>query len=99
MDEEISVQHQASFAQDGDVVVEGSTETSLDQFGVNVDERSRNTRLDQPEASEFGIDDRPVQSSSRGSRDQVPLVRTVDEQQNTLDGTGPTSRFETNSSG
>lgn len=95
MDEEsIDVSHQASFGSDGEVVVEGSTETSLDQFGVDVDHRDRDSRLDRPAASEFGVDDRPEAASSDtdGDSDQLPL--TYEGNQRTLDGEARTSPFE-----
>jgi hypothetical protein len=98
-DDSIDVSHQASFGTDGDVVVEGSTETSLDQFGADVDHRDRDSRLDRPAASEFGVDDRPEAATSSNGEggDQLPLTYE-DGGQRTLNGDTPTSPFETVSS-
>lgn len=91
-----TVHHQARFTDDGEVSADGEVaDTSLDDFGVDVDGRDRETRLDRPEASEFGVDDRPsVEQSEDG--EQVALFADVAADQRTLDG-GPASeqfRFE-----
>jgi len=64
-------------------VIETSVETSLENFGANVDHRDRDSRLGRPEASEFGVDDRPeVEHSSEG--DQTSLFADTAEDQQTL---------------
>jgi len=58
---EIEIQRQTAFGDDGQLeVTETSVETSLEDFGADVDHRDRDSRLDQPEACEFGVDDRPA---------------------------------------
>ena len=72
---EIEIQQQTAFGDDGQLeVTETSVETSLEDFGADVDHRDRDSRLDRPEASEFGVDDHPeVEHSSEG--DQSTPVR------------------------
>ncbi|AKH98729.1 MULTISPECIES: hypothetical protein [Halobacteriaceae] len=83
---EIEIQQQTAFGEDGQLeVTETSVETSLEDFGADVDHRDRDSRLDRPEASEFGVDDRPeVEQSSEG--DQSTLFTDADEDQQTLAG-------------
>ena len=83
---EIEIQRQTAFSEDGQLeVTETSVETSLEDFGADVDHRDRDSRLDRPEASEFGVDDRPeVAQSSEG--DQSTLFADTDEDQQTLTG-------------
>ena len=62
-----------------------SVETSLEDFGADVDHRDRDSRRDRPEASEFGVDDRPeVEQTSEG--DQSTLFADTAEDQQTLAG-------------
>jgi hypothetical protein len=57
---EIEIQRQTTFGEDGELeVTETSVETSLEDFGADVDQCDRGSRLDRPEGSEFGVDDRP----------------------------------------
>ena len=66
-------------------VLQTSVETSLEDFGADVDHRDRDSRLDRPEASEFGVDDRPeVEQTSEG--DQSTLFADTAEDQQTLAG-------------
>lgn len=83
---EIQIQRQTAFGDDGQLeVTETSVETSLEDFGANVDHRDRESRPDRPEASEFGVDDRPeVADSSEG--DQSTLFPDTEEGQQTLAG-------------
>ncbi|WP_129115551.1 hypothetical protein [Halegenticoccus tardaugens] len=83
---EIEIQRQSAFGEDGQLeVTETSVETSLEDFGADVDHRGRDSRLDRPEASEFGVDDRPeVAQSSIG--DQSTLFADTDADQQTLVG-------------
>lgn len=83
---EIKIQQQTAFGEDGQLeVTESSVETSLEDFGADVDHRDRDSRLDRPQASEFGIDDRPeVAQSSTG--DQSMLFADTDADQQTLTG-------------
>ncbi|MFC7216265.1 hypothetical protein ACFQO4_19570 [Saliphagus sp. GCM10025334] len=83
---EIKIQRQTAFRDDGQLeVTETSVETSLEDFGADVDHRDRDSRLDRPEASEFGVDDRPeVEQSSPG--DQSTLFADTDADQQTLTG-------------
>ena len=83
---EIEIQRQTAFGDDGQLeVTETSVETSLEDFGADVDHRDRDSRLDRPEASEFGVDDRPeVEDSDKG--DQASLFADTAEDQQTLAG-------------
>ena len=83
---EIEIQRQTAFCENGQLeLAETSVETSLEDFGADVDHRDRDSRLDRPEASEFGVDDRPeVAQSSTG--DQSTLFADTDADQQTLTG-------------
>ncbi|WP_254544610.1 hypothetical protein [Halomarina pelagica] len=83
---EIEIQRQTAFGKNGQLeLAETSVETSLEDFGADVDHRDRDSRLDRPEASEFGVDDRPeVAQSSTG--DQSTLFADTDADQQTLTG-------------
>ncbi|AGB33928.1 MULTISPECIES: hypothetical protein [Halobacteriales] len=89
---EIEIQRQTAFGDDGQLeVTETSVETSLEDFGADVDHRDRDSRLDQPEACEFGVDDRPeVEQTSEG--DQSTLFADTDEDQQTLAGDDAAAR-------
>jgi len=89
---EIEIQRQTAFGEDGELeVTETSVETSLEDFGADVDHRDRDSRLDRLEASEFGVDDRPeVGQSSEG--DQSTLYADTDEDQQTLTGNDAANR-------
>ena len=57
---DIEISQQAAFGDDDQLeLTESSVETSLEDFGADVDHRDRDCRIDQPEAKEFGVDDRP----------------------------------------
>ena len=90
---EIEIQRQTAFGDDGQLeVTETSVETSLEDFGADVDHRDRDSRLDRPEASEFGVDDRPkVEQASEG--DQSMLFADTDEDQQTLAGDDAAMRY------
>jgi hypothetical protein len=60
-------------------------ETSLVDFGAEVDHRERTPRLDRPEAETFGRDDRPAVRRRRKA-EQFPLFADVEADQQTLDG-------------
>ncbi|NHN62601.1 hypothetical protein G9463_04685 [Haloarcula sp. JP-Z28] len=89
---EIEILRQTAFDDDGQLeVTETSVETSLEDFGADVDHRDRDSRLDRPEASEFGVDDRPeVEQTSEG--DQSTLFADTDEDQQTLTGDDAAAR-------
>ena len=65
-------------------MTETSVETSLEDFGADVDHRDRDSQLDQPEASEFGVDRPEVEQTSEG--DQSTLFADTTEDQQTLAG-------------
>ena len=83
---EIGIQRQTAFGDDGQLeVTETSVEISLEDFGADVDHRDRDSRLDRPEASKFGVDDRPeVEQTSEGNKST--LFADTDEDQQTLVG-------------
>jgi hypothetical protein len=89
---DISVHRQTAFGDDGQLeVTETSVETSLEDFGAEVDHRDRESRRDQPAASEFGVDDRPeVARASEG--DQSALFADLGENQQTLAGNEAAAR-------
>jgi hypothetical protein len=82
----IEIQRQTAFGDDCQLeVTETSVETSLENCGADVDHRDRDSRLDRPEPSVFGVDDRPeVEQTSEG--DQSTLFADTDEDQQTLAG-------------
>lgn len=88
----IEIQQQTAFGDDGQLeVTETSVETSLEDFGADVDHRERNSRVDRPEAEQFGIDDRPEVAHSSES-DQSTLFADTTEDQRTLTGDDAMSR-------
>ncbi|MDB9234617.1 hypothetical protein PN419_14765 [Halorubrum ezzemoulense] len=89
---EIEIQQQTAFGDDGQLeVTETSVETSLEDYGADVDHRDRDSRLDRPEASEFGVDDRPeVEQPSEG--EQSSLFADTAEDQQTLAGDDTAAR-------
>lgn len=77
------------FTDDGGLEAdETPVETKLDDWGVDVDDRQRESRLDQPRASEFGVDNRP-EARSRSAGEQKPLFPQTAEDQQALDGGSP----------
>ena len=83
---EIEIHQQTAFGDDGQLeVTESSVETSLEDFGADVDHRERDSRIDRPEAEEFGVDDRPGGTRSSES-DQSNLFAETAEDQQTLTG-------------
>jgi hypothetical protein len=89
---EIEIQRQTTFSEDGQLeLAETSVETSLEDFGADVDHRDRDSRLDRPEASEFGVDDRPeVEHTSEGTQSSH-FADTAEDQQ-TLAGDDAAAR-------
>lgn len=83
---EIEIRQQTAFGEDGQLeVTETSVETSLEDFGAEVDHRDCDSRLDRPSASQFGVDDRPEVRRSAES-DQSTLFADTEESQKTLAG-------------
>jgi len=81
-----AVQRQMVFTEDGEIEPEeGPVGTSLEDFGAAVDHRERTARIDEPSATEFGVDDRPEVTKADGS-EQSGLFTNADEEQRTLDG-------------
>ena len=70
---------------DGIEPTEESVETSLEAFGADVDHRERDTRIDQPEATSFGVDDRKTVTRTDGGEQRALFADTTDDQQ-TLTG-------------
>lgn len=90
---EIDVHHQTAFSGDGELeITETSVETSLEDFGAEVDHRERKSRRDQPKASEFGVDDRPEVQDSIENNEQAALFPETDEEQQTLTGESAATR-------
>jgi hypothetical protein len=84
---------------DGIEPAEESVETDLEAFGADVDHREQDSRLDQPEASSFGVDDRPEITSTDAGEQGALFADTTDDQQ-TLTGERAASQclFETDES-
>jgi hypothetical protein len=81
----IEIQRQATFGQTGELEVSDEpVETSLVDFGAEVDHRERTPRVDRPEAETFGRDDRP-EVRRRREAEQFPLFADVEADQQTLD--------------
>ena len=89
---EIEIQRQTAFGDDGQLeITETSVETSLEDFGADVDHRDRDSRFDRPKSSEFGVDDRSnVERASKG--DQSTLFANTDEGQQTQAGDDAAAR-------
>jgi hypothetical protein len=85
----VTQQYAFSVGEDGETdgieAAEESVETSLEAFGADVDHRERDTRMDKPEATSFGVDDRPEVTSSDGGEQGALFADTTDDQQ-TLTG-------------
>ena len=83
---ELGIHRQTAFGDDGQLeITESSVETSLADFGADVDHRKRDSRIDRPEASKFGVDDRPEVTRSTESDQSKLFAETADDQQ-TLTG-------------
>jgi hypothetical protein len=86
---EITQQYAFSVGEDGDdgsiEPADESVETSLEAFGADVDHRERDSRIAQPEASSFGIDDRKT-VRRRDDGEQRALFADTEDDQRTLTG-------------
>jgi hypothetical protein len=97
----ITQQYSFAVGEDGDTdgiePSEESVETSLEAFGTSVDHRERDTRIAQPEASSFGVDDRKTVTRGDGG-EQRALFADTDDNQQTLTGERAASQclFESN---
>jgi hypothetical protein len=91
MSDSPTITQQYSFAVGEDGDTDGiepsaeSVETSLEAFGADVDHRERDTRIDQPEATSFGVDDRKTVTRGDGGEQRALFADTTDDQQ-TLTG-------------
>jgi len=80
------VQRQMVFAEGGEIEPEeGPVGTSLEDYGAEIDHRERTAKIDQPSASEFGVDDRP-EVSKTDTGEQAGLYLMGDPNQQTLGG-------------
>ncbi|EMA47793.1 hypothetical protein [Halococcus salifodinae] len=99
----ITQQYAFSVGEDGETdgieAAEESIETSLEAFGANVDHRERDSQIDQPEATTFGVDDRP-EATSADAGEQGSLFADTEDDQQTLTGERAASQclFETDES-
>ena len=91
-DDRPSITQQYAFAVGEDGETDGgiepgeeSVETSLETFGADVDHRELDSRIDQPEASSFGVDDRKTVTRGDGGEQRALFADTDDDQQ-TLTG-------------
>ena len=85
-------EQQLVFGDDGDLEPdEDSVETSLEAFGAEVDHSECSSRVAEPTASRFGVDDR-AETSHRTESDQHSLFADVDGGQQTLGGADAATR-------
>jgi hypothetical protein len=91
-DDRPAITQQYSFAVGDDGETDGaiepaeeSVETSLETWGADVNHRERDTRIEQPEASSFGVDDRKTVTRGDGGEQRALFADTADDQQ-TLGG-------------
>ncbi|WP_132061002.1 hypothetical protein [Halorussus amylolyticus] len=88
----IAIQHQTAFGDDGQLLVlEGSVETSLEDFGAAVDHREHDSQSEKPEVDQFGVDDRP-KIARLSESDQSTLFADTDDDQQTLTGEDAATR-------
>ena len=83
-----TIHQQTVFTDDGTLEPEAeSIETNLEYFGAEVDHQhqDRESRLDRPTASEFGVDDRPEATKSDPG-EQHALFAEAAADQRTLGG-------------
>jgi hypothetical protein len=91
MSDSPTITQQYSFAvgeesEDGAIEpAEESVETDLETWGADVDHRECDTRIEQPEASSFGVDDRKTVTRGDGGEQRALFADTTDDQQ-TLTG-------------
>ena len=87
------IHQQAVFTDNGDLEPEAdSVETSLEAFGAEVDHRQRESQLDCPTATEFGVDDRP-EANGTDAGEQHALFADTDSDQRTLEDKSAATRF------
>ncbi len=80
------------FCYDGHLdVSESSVDIAREDFGAEVDHRDRDSRLDRPAASQFGVDDQPDVEQSAESAQSTLFAATADDQQ-TLAGDNANTR-------
>lgn len=90
-----TIHRQAVFTDEGGLEPEAdSVETNLEYFGAEVDHRNqdRESRLDRPAASEFGVDDRPEATTSDPG-EQHALFADAAADQRTLGGEQAAAQF------
>lgn len=82
----VEVEQQMVFDDTGGLKPDGkSVESSLESFGAEVDHQDRPTRIEEPAASKFGVDDR-TEVTGAGKSDQRSLFSDVENDQQTLGG-------------
>ena len=88
----VEVEQQMVFDDAGGLKPDGkSVESSLESFGAEVDHQDRPTRIEEPAASEFGVDDR-TEVTGAGESDQHSLFSDVKNDQQTLGGDSATNQ-------
>lgn len=88
----IAREQQMVFGANGDLEPDGETvESSLEAFGADVDHSEGSTRVAEPTASRFGVDDR-AETSKRTESDQHSLFADVNDDQQTLGGDDAATR-------
>lgn len=83
--DELEVHRQVRFGDDG-LVADREVDTDLRDWGLDIDEERVESSVLEPEASEFGIDDRHLSNYSES--DQEPLFYGGEQEQRTLEGDG-----------
>ena len=84
MNDEPDVAHQVTFGSDGSMEVEEQTESDWSDWGVHEPGPDRETKYEEPQASEFGVDDRTA--VQQADTKQANLVADVEDDQQTLTG-------------
>jgi hypothetical protein len=88
-----SVSQQAQFAEDGSVETSDEpVETSLDDWGMDIDHQDRETRVEKPEASLLA-DTRPTEESRSPGEQEELFHTTANGQMDLTGGAAETYRF------
>lgn len=81
--DELSIRRQVRFGEEG-LEADQAVDTDLKDWGLDIDEDRGESRVLEPEASEFGVDDRHLSVDTES--EQEPLFHGGDRDQRTLDG-------------
>lgn len=71
--DEIEVAAQVRFGEGGQMEVDEEVDTDLSDWGLVEDTEEKETKYEEQQASEFGVDDREVSRSSSSSQEKLVL--------------------------